>query len=472
MRKRSIRILTAAAAIACMLICIHVFAADDVQADGAVTDTLTIKMGYWGMAQDTFVKKASYKWTDLDDEFGGALKTHKVAYSFYRENEDGEYNTVIDSARGFYLSELLDHAGIDTSNLNSIAFYTRDQSVGYFTSFTYNELFSTGRYYFNDLASHLTAKYDKSGKFIGVKIDNAAWSDKTKVEPMLALEDSWASYEIGQEHTAPNYTSMNTGNRFRLLFGQASPTESRTNQTAKYVHTLYLTFKGVPKVVKKPDKPSGKIGRHKIKIQINAQDPGMIGSLIDSMKWTSSDDSVMSVEGATMSKSDVYDDVVDVQITYNVKKKGKAGIKGKYAGIEVGGESVEVDSTSSSGGSGNKGGSGKNDNNNKGDSGKNGKSGSSGSSGSSGNGKSVKTAAAGTDGKVSSDSSGAKQMYVLDKKTAGMLSEGAAASKNDNKNKLEVSDNDRDVLPFIAAISILLGIGGMCAERIRFKKKL
>ena len=66
--------------------------------------------------------------------------------------------------------------------------------------------------------------YDENGTLTGYDGDEA-WNDCWTVQPMLALEDSWVSYEIGTEHTAPNYSSLVSGNRFRLLFGQSYPLE-------------------------------------------------------------------------------------------------------------------------------------------------------------------------------------------------------------------------------------------------------
>ena len=87
----------------------------------------------------------------------------------------------------------------------------------------------------------------RNGTLTGYDGDEA-WNDCWTVQPMLALEDSWVSYEIGTEHTAPNYSSLGTGNRFRLLFGQSYPLERRTNQSAKYTHTLFITLQGTPKI--------------------------------------------------------------------------------------------------------------------------------------------------------------------------------------------------------------------------------
>lgn len=90
-----------------------------------VTDTLTVKVGYYGMAADKYVEAGTYHWTELMDN----LPLH-----------------------------------IQTGD---------------------------------------------------------AWDYAVEVEPMLALEDSWVAYDVGTENVRPNFNSMTTGNRFRLLFGQA-----------------------------------------------------------------------------------------------------------------------------------------------------------------------------------------------------------------------------------------------------------
>ena len=179
------------AGLLCLSLCLGAEAA------GTVTDTLTVRVGYYGMEQDRYVEVATYHWSELYD----ALPLHYEAYSFFRSTDDGTYNTVIDSAYGFYLADLLDYAGIYSGDISVVAFYTRDQSVGFFTSFTYADLFGTQRYYYNDLSAHISPVYDENGALTGYDGDEA-WNDCWTVQPMLALEDSWVSYEIGTEHTA------------------------------------------------------------------------------------------------------------------------------------------------------------------------------------------------------------------------------------------------------------------------------
>lgn len=95
------------AGLLCLSLCLGAEAA------GTVTDTLTVRVGYYGMEQDRYVEVATYHWSELYD----ALPLHYEAYSFFRSTDDGTYNTVIDSAYGFYLADLLDYAGIYSGDI-------------------------------------------------------------------------------------------------------------------------------------------------------------------------------------------------------------------------------------------------------------------------------------------------------------------------------------------------------------------
>ena len=277
------------AGLLCLSLCLGAEAA------GTVTDTLTVRVGYYGMEQDRYVEVATYHWSELYD----ALPLHYEAYSFFRSTDDGTYNTVIDSAYGFYLADLLDYAGIYSGDISVVAFYTRDQSVGFFTSFTYADLFGTQRYYYNDLSAHISPVYDENGTLTGYDGDEA-WNDCWTVQPMLALEDSWVSYEIGTEHTAPNYSSLGTGNRFRLLFGQSYPLECRTNQSAKYTHTLFITLQGTPKITEEPPELDGTLGSHSATFQISVGQQALRDALAQYLDIASSDSSVLEITGITV----------------------------------------------------------------------------------------------------------------------------------------------------------------------------
>ena len=65
-------------------------------ADGAgvVTDTLTVKVGYDGMAADHYAEAGTYHWTELSEN----LALYDETYTFYRPGDDGKYRVVVDSA--------------------------------------------------------------------------------------------------------------------------------------------------------------------------------------------------------------------------------------------------------------------------------------------------------------------------------------------------------------------------------------
>ena len=298
-------------------------------AAGQVTDTLTVKVGYFGMETEQYAEVGTYHWSELSQN----LPIVENAYSFFRSGTDGVYRTVIDSARGFYISDLMDYVNINIQDIQSIQFYTKDQEIGYFTSFTNAELFESPRYYFNDLSSHIEPVYNDAGEVVEYNADSA-WNDCWEVAPMLALEDSWATYELGTEHTAPNYESMGTGNRFRLLFGQAYPTEVRTNQSAKYTHTLFVTLNGTPPVPELPEL-DGTIGSHTIQFDMSLSNGTLREALAQLLNISSSDSSVLEIKSVTVTPSSEYVDLATVTVTYEVHKEGAASLSIGLGGAPV-----------------------------------------------------------------------------------------------------------------------------------------
>lgn len=298
-------------------------------AAGQVTDTLTVKVGYFGMETENYVEVGTYHWSELSQN----LPIVENAYSFFRNGTDGIYRTVIDSARGFYISDLMDYVNINIQDIQSIQFYTKDQEIGYFTSFTNAELFETPRYYFNDLSSHIEPVYNEAGEVVEYNADSA-WNDCWEVAPMLALEDNWATYELGTEHTAPNYESMGTGNRFRLLFGQAYPMEVRTNQSAKYTHTLFVTLNGAPSVPELPEL-DGTIGSHTIQFDMSLSNSTLREALEQLLNISSSDSSVLEIKSVTVTPSSEYVDLATVTVTYEVHKEGSASLSIGLGGTTV-----------------------------------------------------------------------------------------------------------------------------------------
>ena len=79
-----------------LALCVLLLALIPLPADGAgvVTDTLTVKVGYYGMAADKYVEAGTYHWTELSEN----LALYDEAYTFHRPGDDGKYRVVVDSA--------------------------------------------------------------------------------------------------------------------------------------------------------------------------------------------------------------------------------------------------------------------------------------------------------------------------------------------------------------------------------------
>lgn len=266
--------------ILCTLCCVLVGAAACVPARAdAVTDTLSVYVGYYG---GPYYCKHTYHWSDLDDLYGGAMDTHKAAYTYYSGTR-----AAVDSARGFYLSDFLQYAGVDMNSIASLDFYTKDHTTGAYRTFTKYSLLDAPRYYFPNLAaSEDTGKlYPRNG--------GSLWDGAQRVETMLALEDNWEWDVEGSNFTAPS-----TSSRFRLLFGQLTPKESMTSAAAKYVYAVYVTFSGTPQLTTKEPNLSLKVGSdYQMTVGVSAEDDLLTAYVKKNIRWRSSDSSVLSVDG-------------------------------------------------------------------------------------------------------------------------------------------------------------------------------
>lgn len=314
--------------ILCALCCLLAGTAACIPAKAdAVTDTISVYVGYYG---GPYYCKQTYHWSDLDDLYGGAMDTHKAAYTYYSGTR-----AAVDSARGFYLSDFLQYAGVDMNSIASLDFYTKDHTTGAYRTFTKYSLLDAPRYYFPNLAAS-----EDTGK-IYPRDGGSLWDGAQRVETMLALEDNW---EWDAENS--NFTSPNTGSRFRLLFGQLTPKESMTSAAAKYVYAVYVTFSGTPQLTAKEPDLSLKVGSdYQMTVDVSAEDDLLTAYVKKNIKWRSSDDSVIGVDGSGK---------------LNVKKAGKAVVTAAFGKSSVS-VTVKVDgggNVTAGGGSGSGNGSG------------------------------------------------------------------------------------------------------------------
>lgn len=268
-----------------LLLCLSPALTPPARAD-AVTDTISVYVGYFGWREDEYLEKATYHWTELDDMIGGALDTQTAVYSYYSGSR-----TYLAAARGFLVRDLLSYAGIDFGSIGSIDFFTKDHANGAYRSFTKSSLFDLPRYYFPNLAAN-----EETGEIYPYDGDDV-WNGATAVEAMLALED-FTEWDVPGAEFERLYdpTMMSANARFHLFFGQAWPEEASTSSAAKYCYKLLVTFLGKPLLSTEETDMELKIGSgRRIELTVDAED-GLLNDYVRSnVLWSSSDESVVSV---------------------------------------------------------------------------------------------------------------------------------------------------------------------------------
>ena len=117
---------------------------------------------------------------------------------------------------------------------------------------------------------------------------------------MLALEDSWVSYEIGTEHTAPNY-SPRSERATASACCSASPIRSSAARTrVQNIRTLFITLQGAPKITEEPPELDGTLGSHTATFQISVGRQALRDALAQYLDIASSDSSVLEITGITV----------------------------------------------------------------------------------------------------------------------------------------------------------------------------
>lgn len=240
----------------------------------SVTDTISVCIGYFGWTEDEYVEKAKFSWQELDGWYGGG-------------------RTYLVYARGFYIRDLLDYAGVDVNSIASIDFFTKDHSNGAYRSFTKYALLDQPRYYFPNLAAD-----PETGELYAWDGGDDLWVGAYQVEPMLALEDytEWDTSGFDFESYVDE-SLFSTGNRFHLFFGQQSPEEAATSSAAKYVYKILVTFSGTPVLSSEEQNLDLIVGSdHALHVTADAEDDALTDYVQQNLQYVSSDPSVVSVD--------------------------------------------------------------------------------------------------------------------------------------------------------------------------------
>ena len=442
-------------------IAVIIFPPQQTKAETA-TDTLIVAVGYWGMDLSDYAIAGSYFWGELEAN----LPMYEQAYSFYRSSSETEYVSIVDSAYGFLVEDLLDYANINQGDIYNIMFYA--DKDGYQQAFDYGSLFCT-RYYFENVALHRKVHYgtkevvkekevqepsevptepsevptepgevptepsevptepnevptepsevptnpeeiptepsivpteseteapttieenppivnvedhsveeiietytetvtdspkdaqatdvegnpivnaddDQPGRvtetytetvtdysrILGYSFDEC-WNYSVSVRPMLAIEDNWTSFTQEFESIGPNFNAMSTNNRFRLLFGQTSPTETMTSASVKNVNCIYITLYGSPVIGEMPEL-NNKLGSHEVTVRVKVNDISLIKTLSEYMRINSTNENVMIINNLVFSGVEGYSNLVDVTISYEIVGNGTASFTANYGG--------------------------------------------------------------------------------------------------------------------------------------------
>ena len=308
----------------------------------AVTDSVSVCIGYFGWSEEEYVEKARFSWQELDDWYGGSLDTHEEFYSY----SNGGGRTYLVFARGFYIRDLLEYAGVDVNSIASIDFFTKDHSNGAYRSFTKYALFDQPRYYFPNLAAD-----PETGELYAWDGGDDLWVGAYQVEPMLALEDYTEWDTSGYDFESYVDESLfSTGSRFHLFFGQSSPEEAATNSAAKYVYKILVTFSGTPVLSSEESNLDLVIGSdHALHVTADAEDDALSGYVQEHLQYASSDPSVVSVDQYGKLHVNAEGDAVitasfgesSVSVNVHVGSGGASGMgSAAGTGAEAGGEAA------------------------------------------------------------------------------------------------------------------------------------
>ena len=170
-------------------------------------DSLTIEVVYED-DPDTVVSTQTYTPEEFE-ALGAVTRTYTLTRS------GGKY--VTDTAYGVPIATILLEFGIDVDDILYFTLAANDGANPGKISAKW--LLQTTRYYLPN--------YDLGG----------SWQEKEQVPSMLALEDSWTENSVVTGE-------MNSGTRFRLLFGAATTADGATDKSIKFINTFTIVMEG------------------------------------------------------------------------------------------------------------------------------------------------------------------------------------------------------------------------------------
>jgi len=237
--------------------------------DGIPSETLTVKVGYFGTPYNTL---KVFTFSELE-----AMADVYQAYTFI----DSMPAVVLDSAQGVKLVDILESCDIDINSIDKLYFYTTDVNKGWYQGLSKSFLLDTKRYYYPNLPERWD--YDEEKALPGAE------EGAIPVEPIIAVRDYWKRFA-----TTPDFTQMVESNGFRLVFGQADTSTITSMRSAKWIREISVMLIGKP-----PDQVSLNQNTVNAKIGSSVQLEATVGPSDAADKrvtWSSSNPEVATVD--------------------------------------------------------------------------------------------------------------------------------------------------------------------------------
>ena len=252
------------------------FALDDDAYDGYAADTLTVEVGYFG---GPYYEKKVFT---LDELRG--LATVKQDYTFI----DNMPSVIIDHVVGVPLEDLMRESGIDSNSIEIFRFWTVDKTTDYYTQFTKKELLDTPRYCYYSLPDNFDSEE-------GVGLEGAD-ALAEPVPTVIAVEDDWNRCIQGAEFGG-DFTGLNASTRYRLIYGQVDTSTRTAQRSAKWIHKIEVTLGGAPSITVDTMDLEMEVGSvRRVSAQYHAADSAIEAGAGASIQWSSSDESVATVD--------------------------------------------------------------------------------------------------------------------------------------------------------------------------------
>lgn len=277
--------------LSCRLICffgifcllVAIFSGVTPTAKAAATETLTIRVGYFG---GPFYEKEVLSVSEIE-----SLGAYWQTFTFLDSGGFLAYATTY----GVALTDILECVGVDLGTVGQCHFKTSD-SASYHTSVTASTLYGSQRYAFLNLSEYygeLPGQWES-----GITDYDAVWQSAVPVQTVLSLMDNYSRVDEFTPYDASCY-DITSNKRLRLFFGQTVPDEVNARHMAYWVYGIDVEFSGSPSIRMDKSDLSLSIGDdYTVEYSVSTADPVISEAIRNGLRWESSDPSVVTVDAS------------------------------------------------------------------------------------------------------------------------------------------------------------------------------